>query len=191
MAHPSPLSRPSSAPAGPAPAGPERGRPARPRAGPRLSTVAHRSSRAALAARPQALRLAAAGLAAGSVPTRRARRPDRARGHIERGCPGTVQARRARRHNSDRASSPGRGNGGGVSGQRRNFTARDPSPRDRVSRIAPGIHPDTLLTCGIVLCHQHLLRAGARKVRKMHSKSPPPSRGSRLSAKRLALQRGW
>lgn len=33
---------------------------------------------------------------------------------IERGCPGTVAARRARWHTSDCASSPGRGNGGGL-----------------------------------------------------------------------------
>lgn len=48
----------------------------------------------------------------------------------------------------------------------------DRAPRDRISRVAS----ESLDTFGIVLCHRHLLRAGARKVSKMHTKSPPPPR---------------
>ena len=66
-------------------AGPRRGRPARqpavPRTGHRLPAASHGALRAALATRPQALRPAAARVGADSVPTRRARCADRARGH--------------------------------------------------------------------------------------------------------------
>ena len=66
-------------------AGLERGqtarRPAVPRPGHRLPRAGRQAPSAALATRPQTLRLAAASLAADSVPTRRTRRADRARGH--------------------------------------------------------------------------------------------------------------